>query len=53
MTNTVHRDPPAVAPVIFSHEAADDPVPRPATGEQVHQVDFSAPTTASTRLPHS
>jgi hypothetical protein len=47
MTNTAHRDQPAVAPVIFSHEAADDAVPRPATGEQARQVDFSAPTSAS------
>jgi hypothetical protein len=53
MTNTVHGGPPpdadAVKPVVFSHEATDASVPRPATGERAQLVDFSADTVVRSR----
>lgn len=53
MPNTPQRAQPdaAVEPMVFSHEAADEPVAQAATGEQAHDVEFSTRTAASNGVP--
>ena len=54
MTNVVNHGPhraAAVTPVTFSHEATDEPTPRPTAGERASLVRFSAHATGATRPP--
>lgn len=55
MTHTIRRGPPpdsTVKPMIFSHESTDESVPRQATGEQAHDMTFSAHTPERADQPH-